>query len=664
MASTFIITSPSVQFTEMVRSVSRELNIRCIIIEAVLKHALEETLSCCRENDVAAIISRGGTADMIRQATDIPVLEAEANDFDILISLMDAKTISKKIAYVQYAGEVIEELPRVTELLQLDVQQYYFRTDAEMLLAITKAQQDGYEVIVSWSDSARKKCDAMGLWCVLVTSSRRTVVELFRRAKLIRDIHDKERDYRKQLVTAFDLVPEGILYLDAQNRVSLINHAGLELLDLQHENQIAGQPITDHIAHDVFFRVLNDRRRHSGKVIDVLGKNVVLRSAPVLLDNRFLGTVLSLQRASEVEKLEHEVRRQAVSSGMTADARFIDLEKTCCSRAMQKCLSRALGYAKTNSTILIMGESGTGKDLLAQSIHNASPRSRHAFVALNCAALPQPLLESELFGYDEGAFSGAKRGGKPGYFELAHEGTLFLNEVGLMPLNMQLQLLRVLQEKQILRVGGRKMIPADVRVIAATNANLEEKVKEGRFRQDLFYRISVLHIAIPPLRRRIQDIPPLAEQYLQMFCKEYGRSISGCSETLVKAFQGHTWPGNVRELVNYMMRLAVCSPGPLLSLEDLEHADIRLENCQVQSSERDMMPEAASAKDKMHTKKLRGDSSIQLRPDTLVRMEEEIIRWHMRRYNGNRVKICEELQISRTTLWKKLKSMQNGSPEA
>ncbi len=662
MASTLIITSPTSQFTEMIRSVSDELDFQCIIIEAVLKRARDKTLDCCRENDIAAIISRGGTAEMIRSVTDIPVLEAAANDFDILISLMDAMAISSRIAYVFYANDVIDELPRVTELLKIDVKQYCFKNDAEMLQAIKKARQDGNEVIVSGSDSARRKCDALGLPCVLVNTSRRTIIELISRAKLIRNIRDREIEHRKQLMTTFDLVPESIFYLDADNKVTLVNRAGLGMLELEHESDILDKPITDFISSDVFVNVIKDRRQHSGRVVDVLGKTALLRSAPVCIDSKFLGTVLSLQRASEVEKLEHAVRREALSTGMTARSHFSDLERSARSRSMQKCLTRALRYAETNSTILIIGESGTGKELLAQSIHNASPRRNRPFVALNCAALPQTLLESELFGYDEGAFSGAKRGGKPGYFELAHGGTIFLDELGLLPLNVQMQLLRVLQEKQVLRVGGRKMIPVDVRVVAATNANLEEKVREGSFRQDLFYRISVLHIAIPPLRKRLQDIPQLVDDYLKIFCKENNKNITRCDDALLNVLQRHDWPGNVRELVNYMVRLVVCSPGPLLTVEDLDRSDIHLNSCSENESERTVVPEINRPEEDTVPEESLSDAFIHLRPNTMERMEQEIIRWHMERYEGNRLKICDELQISRTTLWKKLKAMETGLP--
>jgi transcriptional regulator with PAS, ATPase and Fis domain len=644
MTATFIITSPSAQFTEMTRSVSEELDFPCIIIESILEEAVNRIQELSATLDIAAVISRGGTANMIREKIKIPVLEAKANDFDVLSSLMEARNISRKIAYVQYSGEAIEELERISSLLDINVEQYFFTIDMDMTDAITQAQRDGNAVIVSGSDRAREKCEGLGLPCIVVNTSRRTMEEILRRASLIREVRDREIEYRKQLQTAFDLVPESIFYLDADDNVTLVNRPGISVLELTSEAAILGRPITSFITNSILATTIAERQAHSGLVLDVLGTTVILRTSPVFISDRYLGAVLSLQRASEIEKSEHKVRRQVFTSGMVAKTSFGELESTARSSAMRQCLERATRYAKTHNTILIMGESGTGKELLAQSIHNASPRRRQPFVAINCAALPLSLLESELFGYDEGAFTGAKRGGKPGYFELAHSGTIFLDELGLLPLHVQMQLLRVLQEKQVLRVGGRKMIPVDVRVIAATNADLAAAVADGSFRQDLYYRINVLHVAIPPLRQRQEDIPLLVAHYLALLSHENRKTISSCSDELMRILKQHYWPGNVRELVNYMMRLVVCSQGPLLTIEDLEKSDIRLTH---------------SKENTIETKPIEDNSLIQIQPGTMDNMEQEIIRWHVRHYNGNRAKICDALQISRTTLWKKLKQVSS-----
>ncbi len=210
----------------------------------------------------------------------------------------------------------------------------------------------------------------------------------------------------------------------------------------------------------------------------------------------------------------------------------------------------------TTSTLLITGESGTGKELFAQAIHNASNREHCPFVRINCAALPESLLESELFGYEEGAFSGAKKGGKPGKFELAKGGTIFLDEIGDMPLNMQTKMLTVLQERVIERVGGTRLIPINVRVIAATNRDLEDLVKQQLFREDLYYRLNVVRLSIPPLRKRMEDIPLLINVLIKRINGTLGSDIKGISDPALDLLKKYSWPGNVRELENLLERAA------------------------------------------------------------------------------------------------------------
>ena len=217
---------------------------------------------------------------------------------------------------------------------------------------------------------------------------------------------------------------------------------------------------------------------------------------------------------------------------------------------MREAKGRASAIAKSPSTVLITGESGTGKELFARAIHNSSLRSENPFIPVNCSAIPDPLLESELFGYDGGAFTGAKASGKPGIFEMAEKGTIFLDEIGDMPLNLQVKLLRVLQEKAVQHVGGTKNIDIDVRVIAATNQNLMAKIEKGEFRKDLFYRLNVIPLVIPSLRERSQDIPALAAFLCDKYAPILNRRITGISEEALRILCEYQWPGNVRELEN------------------------------------------------------------------------------------------------------------------
>ncbi|MFQ5451329.1 MAG: sigma-54 interaction domain-containing protein [Nitrospinaceae bacterium] len=224
--------------------------------------------------------------------------------------------------------------------------------------------------------------------------------------------------------------------------------------------------------------------------------------------------------------------------------------------------------AGTDSTVMIFGESGTGKELIARALHLNSPRSRKSFIAVNCAAIPHELLESELFGYEKGAFTGAGNT-RVGRMELAHEGTIFLDEIGDMPLTLQVKLLRVLSEREIDRIGGSKSIPIDVRVIAATHCNLEHAVQNGRFREDLYYRLNIIPIFMPPLRERRSDIPLLVEHFLGRFNETKNKICKTISQEAVDILVNYSWPGNIRELANFIERMVVLSSGSVISPRDL-----------------------------------------------------------------------------------------------
>ena len=238
------------------------------------------------------------------------------------------------------------------------------------------------------------------------------------------------------------------------------------------------------------------------------------------------------------------------------------------SPAVQKAIRLAQYYSGTDETILIFGESGTGKELFAQSIHNASRRRQSPFVAVNCAAIPDTLIESELFGYEEGAFTGARKGGKQGLFQTADNGTIFLDEIGDIPLSLQSRLLRVLEEREVMPVGSTSVIPIDVRVICATNRNLNEMVRQGTFREDLYYRLNVIPVHIPPLRERTEDILPLAEHILLRLNRQQG-TAKLFGQAFKKALLAYRWPGNIRELNNIIERAFVLARSDTLELEDL-----------------------------------------------------------------------------------------------
>jgi transcriptional regulator with PAS, ATPase and Fis domain len=281
--------------------------------------------------------------------------------------------------------------------------------------------------------------------------------------------------------------------------------------------------------------------------------------------------------------------------------------------------------------VLLLGESGTGKELFAQAIHQASPRQAGPFVPIDCAAIPRDLLEAELFGYAPGAFSGAAQAGKPGKFELAHGGTVFLDEIGEMPLEMQAKLLRVLQEHQVVRLGGLAPVPVDFTVIAATNRALEAMASQGQFRRDLFYRLDVMRITIPPLRERPEDIRPLVEEYWARKGRERGKEIR-LSEAALQRLEQYSWPGNVREVVNVVERLLVSATTFVIEPEDLP---LSLQEVRAEGLSHNSLGHLAAA---------------------VAAVERQTLQEALRQAQGNRPEAARLLGVSRASFYRKLKS--------
>jgi PAS domain S-box-containing protein len=351
--------------------------------------------------------------------------------------------------------------------------------------------------------------------------------------------------------TIVNKVSDGLLMIDAKGIVTFINPTGAKILNIN-----PAEALGKHIATLVDFRpvvlkCLETGQGYTDKEFLIETKRGILHfiktAIPLKNSKGELEGVIDIFR--EIKRIRHLVTKMV---GATAQFSFEDIVGN--SLAMKECVRLAKIAANSNAAVLIQGESGTGKELIAQAIHNASLRSEGPFVAINCGAIPRDLVESELFGYEDGAFTGAKQGGRPGKFELAHGGTIFLDEIGEMPLDIQVKLLRVLQEKRITRVGGQRYLDIDVRVIAATNRDVALEVKEGNFRHDLYYRLNVLPIYVPPLRERLEDIPPLLDYLLNKVCRQLDVEDKQFSADALARIMTYEWPGNVRELENVVER--------------------------------------------------------------------------------------------------------------
>jgi len=429
---------------------------------------------------------------------------------------------------------------------------------------------------------------------------------------------------------------DAISVVDEEGKGLLINPAYTRITGLETDDVI-GKPATADISEgeSMHLKVLQTRKAIRGVNLRVgpAKREVIVNVAPIIVNNRLKGSVGVIHDMTEIRSLMKELDR-ARSIIRTLESKYTFDDIIGDSNELTISIEQAKLAAKTPVTVLLRGESGTGKELFAHAIHSASDRKYNKFIRVNCAALAEHLLESELFGYEEGAFTGAKRGGKRGLFEDANHGSIFLDEIGELSSNTQAKLLRVLQENEIVRVGGTKSIPIDVRVIAATNIHMEKAMLEGTFREDLYYRLNRMPIQIPPLRQRKSDIKAISERLLVKLNQEYGRNVEGISEVAYNRLRVYDWPGNVRELENVISRGMIFMK-PTESLLDDHHLPISM-----------MKP----------TESTTNHNGQQILPlaDQMERMEKEILTSVLNNANGNKSKTAKLLGVSLRTLYYKL----------
>ncbi|MBZ8139752.1 propionate catabolism operon regulatory protein PrpR [Rubrivivax gelatinosus] len=546
----------------------------------VVDGAFDAALAAARERlarrTVDVFVSAGANASLIRRHLPAPVATIQAGGFDILQALIRARERHPRVGVLHY-GATIPELDAVKGLLKLEIRQCAYATPDEARERLRRLRDDGFPVVVGSSLVLELAAEA-GIEGVLAYSLggiRRgfdDALELARVARL-------EAGRTGQLNAVLQHLQDAVLAVDRHGLVSAANPAMQRALG-EPALPLVGRTLDSLPEELALAPVLSGAPPDDGSVLRLQGRDWVAARRPLLEHGRIAGATLTLYEAGSIHEADNRLRIQQRRRQQPGPARarwcFEDLLGH--DATFVRLLQTARRYAQTDLSVLIRGESGTGKELLAQAVHQASTRAARPFVAINCAALPEGLLESELFGHEEGAFTGARRGGQRGLFEAAHTGTLFLDEVGDMPLALQTRLLRVLQQREIQRLGSAQSIPVDVRVIAATHQPLEQMVAERRFRHDLLHRLDTLRLTLPALRDRRGDIAPLAQVLLETALARHGCRIpaAGLLAPLLAAFEQHDWPGNVRELENTMERLAVFAL-QARRLEDLVLADFVLE---------------------------------------------------------------------------------------
>lgn len=629
MSLELAIIAPYPELAEMAKQVCDELEIKAEIAVGDLDEGVKLAKKFIK-GGTEIIISRGGTATAIMEKVGEPVIEIMVSPYDIIRAVASAKNIGNYIGIVGFKN-VIYGSESLGEILDVKIKGLEINDESEVLDVIEKAKKDNIQVIVGDAVSVRYS-KKQGLKSILVYSGKESVSMALREAKELASVRRKEKTRAEQLKAILDFTYEGIIASDSEGIVTVVNPAAEKILGKDKTSMI-GQTADQVLPSIALGRIQEKGKPLLGEPHRVGNKMIVHNLIPLNINNEIAGTVITFQEASHVQAIETKVRRELYLKGHVAQYTFENILTD--SLIMKKVIQQAKQFAKADTTAVITGETGTGKEMFAQSIHNNSNRRNGLFVAVNCASVPENLLESELFGYEEGAFTGARRGGKKGLFELAHEGTLFLDEIGELSIKLQARLLRVLQEKAIIRVGGDTVVPVDVRIIAATHRNLEESVSKGLFRQDLYYRLNVLRLSLPPLRERLDDIPLLIDELLKKICKRTCNPRPIFSNRILNKFGSYDWPGNVRELENILERLVALKDGTEVQLEDIDEI-IKME------------------KQELLGKEVYKDKKVELK-GTLEDMEREIISITLNLANQDKEMACNLLGISQTTLWRRLK---------
>ncbi|MEH7335010.1 sigma 54-interacting transcriptional regulator [Neobacillus drentensis] len=445
------------------------------------------------------------------------------------------------------------------------------------------------------------------------------------------------------LEEVINLAAERIVIVDSQGIIKYINAAYCEFIGTTVENAI-GKHVNEVIENTRMHIVAKTGQAELAAVQRINGSEMIANRFPLVVEGELvgaLGTVMFRnpeewrQYQSKIQSLVEELKYYKNRFEKESKYNFADLIGNSPAFLASKKLAERI--SSSHSSVLLLGESGTGKELFAHAIHNGSSRSAFPFVPINCASIPEHLLESELFGYEEGAFTGAKKGGKKGQFQAAHHGTIFLDEIGDMPLSMQSKLLRVLQEKEVQRIGGQKSIPVDVRVIAATHRDLDKMVQEGTFRQDLYYRLNVIKIEIPPLKKRTEDIPFIAKSLLTKLGKRFHRQSTVLSADVIDRLQKHKWPGNIRELENVLERAINVLDGETI---EIHHLPLYLRDLEV---------------DHYIQPQQKPDISVKPLKETLALVEKQAILHALAVTDGNKLEAAKLLEIGKTSFYEKCK---------
>lgn len=593
---------------------------------------------------VDVVLAAGSNGAYLRENLSVPVVTVKVNGFDVLSAITRATTTwpDQPLGLVLHET-VSRELDDLGQLLKIQILQRAYRSVDEVQDAVDTLAAQGCKVIIG-PGMACDFAQEAGLEHVFLYSLG-AVEEAFERSVELARVSREKESKRMRLNTIVAHMRDGVAAFDDNGQLEAVNPAMFTLLGIDAERVAthgARQFELTRKLGPLLRELSDDGVAVEERLAHIDGRTFITSCVPIYEHGMRSGAVVTVQDAQMAQRIDRSLRTTQRPKHLVAKHELAELVGD--SPQIEKVRRLARAGAAHDATVLLTGESGTGKELVAQGIHNASARRGNPFVAFNCAALPEGLIESELFGHDEGAFTGARRGGKAGLFEIAHTGTIFLDEIGEMPAAMQSRLLRVLQEREVMRLGSGRPVPVDVRVIAATHRDLNALVAEGRFRADLYFRLNLLQVTLPALRERRDDIRLLAQTLLARNAAHYGldaRASKPILDVLAPLFDRYDWPGNVRELENLLARAAI-----YLDTDVARHAQTLHE----------VFPELA----RLGTQKRGGDKQLLASTSPDVTAREAVTRdaalAALQAAGGNRAAAARALGIGRTTFWRLMKS--------